>query len=222
MEYITEADTVGSIPPPPTVKGVMKAGMAKMAGSHPSIFIDKIGERLAFERGGTRLYDALLTKYKALQANGDSLPSAKDALASQNSELYMAALDDESPLDTLERIRAEEVEHFHLLVDALEQLGGDPTAQTPCADVVAVSSMGLIQVLNDPRTTMAQCLNAMLTAELTDNAGWELLAALAEDAGEEELTGKFLGALSQEQGHLVVVKSWLTFLVSNEAGTAAV
>jgi ferritin-like protein len=222
MEYITEADTVGSIPPPPTVKGVMKAGMAKMAGSHPSIFIDKIGERIAFERGGTRLYDALLTKYKALQASGDGLPPARDALASQSSEFHMAPLANESALDTLERIRAEEVQHFQLLVDALRQLGGDPTAQTPCADIVAVSSMGLVQVLNDPRTTMAQCLNAMLTAELTDNAGWELLATLAEDAGEEELTGKFLGALSQEQAHLVIIKSWLAYLVSQGAGTAAV
>jgi hypothetical protein len=69
--------------------------------------------------------------------------------------------------------------------------------------------MGLVQVLTDPRTTLAQSLNAMLTAELTDNAGWELLAQLAEEAGESELTGKFLGALSQEQEHLLVVKAWL-------------
>jgi hypothetical protein len=31
--------------------------------------------------------------------------------------------------------------------------------------------MGIIQVLTDPRTSMAQCLQAILTAELTDNAG---------------------------------------------------
>jgi hypothetical protein len=82
--------------------------------------------------------------------------------------------------------------------------------------------MGLIQVLTDPRTTLAQSLNAILTAELTDNAGWELLAQLAEEAGESELTGKFLGALSQEQEHLLVIKAWLATLVSERAGTEAV
>jgi hypothetical protein len=104
----------------------------------------------------------------------------------------------------------------------MEQLGGDPTAQTPCADVIATASMGLMQVVTDPRTTMAQSLNAILTAELTDNAGWELLAQLAEEAGEEELTGKFLGALSQEQEHLRVIKAWLATLVSERADTLAV
>jgi hypothetical protein len=36
----------------------------------------------------------------------------------------------------------------------------------------------------------------VLSAELTDNAGWELLIQLAEDAGETELAGRFLGALA--------------------------
>lgn len=222
MEYIAQASAVGSIPPPTTFKGMVKAGIAKMSGGHPSILIDKIGERMAFERGGTRLYDALLVKYKSLVATGEDLPPASEVLASQDADLLAAAIAGESPLETLQRIRAEELEHFRLLVAAMEQLGGDPTAQTPCADVTAVASMGLIQVLTDPRTSVAQCLNAMLTAELTDNAGWELLAQLTEEAGEAELTGKFLGALSQEQGHMLVIKAWLTFLATTSAGTEAV
>ena len=31
--------------------------------------------------------------------------------------------------------------------------------------------MGIMPVLTDPRSSMAQCLQAILTAELTDNAG---------------------------------------------------
>jgi hypothetical protein len=62
----------------------------------------------------------------------------------------------------------------------------------------------------------------MLTAELTDNAGWELLVQLAEDAGETELAGRFLGALGEEQEHLAIVQGWLTMLVSERAGTPAV
>jgi hypothetical protein len=108
------------------------------------------------------------------------------------------------------------LEHFNLLCEAMQSLGGDPTAMTPCADVTAVASSGIMQVLNDPRTTLAQCLSAMLTAELTDNAGWELLIRLADDAGESDLAGRFLGALGQEQEHLAIIKTWLTVIVAEQ------
>jgi rubrerythrin len=222
VRYISEAEAIGSIPPPPSLKGVVKSGISRLKGGNPGIFMDKIGERIAFERAGTRLYEALITKYNALaERDGESLMPAEEALASQD-DAEVEAVMGEDALQTLERIRSEELEHFQMLVQAMEQLGGDPTAQTPCADVTATASMGLVQVLTDPRTTLAQSLNAILTAELTDNAGWELLAQLAEEAGESELTGKFLGALSQEQEHLRVVKAWLATLVSERAGSLAV
>jgi hypothetical protein len=183
--------------------------------------MDKIGERLAFERGGTRLYDALLTKYTALaQSEGDVLPPASELLSEDGDA--SAAHEGESPTETLQRIRGEELSHFLMLRDAMTSLGGDPTAQTPCADVTTTASIGLIQVVTDPRTTLAQCLNAMLTAELTDNAGWELLIQLADEAGLTELTGQFLAALGEEQQHLAIVKGWLAKLVSENAGTPAV
>jgi bacterioferritin (cytochrome b1) len=134
----------------------------------------------------------------------------------------LAPVEGESPMQTLQRIRSEELAHFQMLCEAMTQLGGDPTAQTPCADVTATASMGIMQVVTDPRTTLAQCFNAVLTAELTDNAGWELLIQLAEQAGESELAGRFLGALAQEQEHLVTVKGWLSTLVTQSAGTPAV
>ena len=223
LTYINEAESVGSIPPPASMKGMLKAGMAKMKGGAPSVFLDKIGERAAFERAGTRLYEALITKYQAVQGLGqevlppaDQLPPLNGAAAAPGSVVG------ETPLQTLMRIRSEELEHFQMLGQAMEKMGGDPTAQTPCADVTATASMGILQVVTDPRTTLAQCLNAMLTAELTDNAGWELLIQLAEDAGETELAGNFLGALAQEQEHLAIVKGWLTHLVTQGAGTPAV
>jgi rubrerythrin len=185
--------------------------------------MDKIGERIAFERAGTRLYEALITKYEGVQALGqealipaDQLPPAEGVATAPGS------VPGESPMQTLMRIRSEELEHFRMLGLAMQKMGGDPTAQTPCADVTATASLGIVQVVTDPRTTLAQCLNAMLTAELTDNAGWELLVQLAEDAGETELAGRFLGALGQEQEHLAIVKGWLTALVTQGAGTPAV
>jgi len=82
--------------------------------------------------------------------------------------------------------------------------------------VMSVAASGFMQVLNDPRTTLAQSLNAMLAVELADNAGWELLTVLAEDAGQSDLAGQFLGALAQEQEHLAIVKGWLTDIMSDD------
>ena len=62
-------------------------------------------------------------------------------------------------IDDLETIRADEARHFRLIAEAIESLGGDPTSQTPSADLAGVESMGLVQVLNDPRTSIAQSLH---------------------------------------------------------------
>jgi hypothetical protein len=216
IAFIDEAEAVGSVPLPASIKGVAKAGVAKLKGGQPTIFFDKLGERLAYERTGTRLYDALIVKYRAVQGTeGDVLPPVATLLSDD------ARAASEDPAATLLRIRADEFEHFTMLCEAMIAMGGDPTAQTPCADVTAVASSGFMQVLTDPRTTLAQCLNTMLAVELADNAGWELLASLADDAGQNELAGRFLAALGQEQEHLAVIKAWLSAIVSDKT-TAAV
>jgi ferritin-like protein len=182
---IAEADPLGSVPPPASVKGVVKTGVKLISGARPQVFIDKLAERAAYERGGTRLYDALIVKF---QSTGDSTSGATMA--------------------DLTKIRADEVAHFHLVVDAIRSLGGDPTAQTPSADIVGIETMGLMQVLNDPRTTFTDCLNAMLIAELTDVDAWNLLATLAEGIGEDDLAQQFREALLAENHHLQLVRSW--------------
>jgi hypothetical protein len=207
--YIADADSVGSIPPTlaPEKASSKKTASDVQTGRMP-LLLDKLGERIAFERTGTRLYGALITKYLALSNAG--------------AEVLPPAIASETALETLGRIRAEELGHFHLLCDAVTRLGGDPTAQTPCADVSAAASIGLMQVITDPRTTLAQCLNTILTAELTDNAGWEMLAQLAAQAGQSEMAELFAEALEVEQQHLVAIRGWLQALLTNESGTPAV
>jgi rubrerythrin len=184
-QSITEADRLGSVPPPASVKGAVKTGMKMLTGARPQVFIDKLAERAAYERGGTRLYDALIVKFQST----DDAPSSVS-------------------LGDLAKIRADELAHYHLVVESIESLGGDPTAQTPSADIVGVETMGLMQVLNDPRTTFSDCLNAMLIAELTDVDAWDLLARLADDIGEEDMAEEFRQALLQENEHLQQVRSW--------------
>jgi rubrerythrin len=230
QRYIAEAESVGSVPPPqsaPPKSGAKRAGTrakSPAADASMTILFDKLGERIAFERTGTRLYSALITKYLALTNAGEpELPLVEEILDSDDGDTVNAeASTGESALQTLTRIRAEELGHFRMLCDLVLEMGGDPTAQTPCADVTATASMGLLQVLTDPRTTLAQCLDTILTAELTDNAGWDLLSELAEAAGQKQLLQPFAEALATEQEHLAIVQSWLKTLMTQGAGSGAV
>lgn len=130
LKYIVEADSVGSIPPPASlVKGAVKKGVSLLNGINPSLFLDKLGERIAFERASTRVYDALISKYQALSdVTGDVLEPLEDIIDEGTVDGTSAT--GESALETLQRIRAEEHGHFLLLSDAVGRLGGDPTAQT--------------------------------------------------------------------------------------------
>jgi hypothetical protein len=194
MAYIEEAERIGSVPIPASAKGMAATAAAKVTGKKPEVLIDKLGERLAFERAGTRLYEAMLLKCGA----SDSLNNPID-------------------VEALARIRDDEEMHFHLVHKFIERLGADPTAMTPCADVVGMQGMGLMQVISDPRTTVAQALNALLTAELSDNASWDLLVELARQTGHEDMASEFSTALETEGRHLEMVRGWLREAVLQEA-----
>ena len=184
--YIMDADTLGSVPLPGTVTGMVSMGLDMLKGESPQILLDKLGERLAFERTGTRLYDALITKCEVML---------------DDTEISMT-------IDDLEDIREDEARHFLMVSDAIESLGGDPTSQTPSADLCGVESLGLVQVLNDPRTSIAQSLHAIVTAELSDKAGWETLIALADEHGLTDMVNNFTVALNHEREHLALVQTW--------------
>lgn len=197
--YINESGTVGSVPVPGTFTGMLEAGKGLFTGRRPQVLIDKLGERLAFERSGVRLYDALIAKCEAD-------PGAVRA----------------GELDRLRHFRMEEAQHFTLLAEALESIGADATAQTPCADMVGVEGMGMMQVLTDPRSSVPQCLHVMLDAELVDNAGWELLITLARQTGHPELADRFAQALAQENEHLVEMRLlYETTVLAEATGTTA-
>src|SRR3569833_4226062 len=54
---------MGSPPPPASVNGIALAGLEAVKGNKASVLLDKLGERLAFERTCTRLNEGLLTKF---------------------------------------------------------------------------------------------------------------------------------------------------------------
>jgi hypothetical protein len=192
LAHAGEADLLGSVPPVTKAQRALKSA-AEAARARPEVLIDKLSQRLAFERTGTRLYDALLVKHAAYS---DELPNVS--------------------VEVLQQIRDEELQHFLLLTEAMTQLGADPTAQTPGADLVGMEGMGLLQVVCDPRTTFVQALDALLVAELADNDGWQALIGVARVVGLDDLAEQFTVALEEEEEHLRQVRTWMSELTNAE------
>jgi hypothetical protein len=185
-ELAQQAPPIGTMPMPGSLKGAARTIAKAFQGEKASVFLDKLGERLAFERTGVRLYDAVLAKMPASRLTEGTLA-----------------------VEDVRRVRDEELAHVLLVKEAIEAMGGDPTAVTPCADLAAVQSQGLLHAVTDPRTTLTQCLDALLTAELADNDGWKLLIAMTEAAGQAELAERFTQALAEEDQHLDSVRTWI-------------
>jgi ferritin-like protein len=155
-------------------------------GEAPTLLMDKLGERLAFEHTGARLYEALLSKHRAY-GSFEGGPSAEDLML----------------------ILTEEYEHADLLSGSIKELGGDPTALTPAANLAMNISAGIPQVLSDPRTNLLQSLEAIVVAELADNECWTALAQLALKAGQDDLAEECGVAIQHERDHLRKVRAWI-------------
>ena len=193
-EYLEEGASIGSMPPPGTVKGAASTVVDMAKGAKATVFLDKLGERLAFERTGTRLYATLIGKFDA----SEPLPGG--------------------PVRAdLEKIHREEMEHFEMLREVMLSLGADPTAITPSADASAVASQGIIQVIGDPRMNLKHSLEAILVAELVDNDCWDVLTELATSGGHPQIAQRFQTAIAQEREHLAKVRTWLKNATIGEA-----
>jgi hypothetical protein len=184
--YAADAEAAGSVPPPATMKGALSTVVKAVKHEKPLVFIDILGARLAFERSGTRLYEALLSKFDAFGSfeGGPTRPE-------------------------LERFHQHELDHFLMLVGVIRELGGDPTAITPAADVEAMISRGALEVVGDPRLDLIDSLHALHTAELHDTDSWGLLVEAARVADRADLMQAFSDAMLEEQAHLDHVRNWL-------------
>ncbi|MGE3546950.1 MAG: ferritin-like domain-containing protein, partial [Kofleriaceae bacterium] len=175
---------------------VLAAKAAIPAGTMPAMtgvdserlrLLDKLGARLQFERTGTRLYDALISK---LDAYG-SFPGGPGR-------------------NDLMEIRNEEHHHALLVQELIVSLGGDPTVVTPCANLQSIASRGIGDVLLDPRTTLIECLDAILVAELADRESWENLVGLVGAmSGHDDAASRIKAAKDEEEQHLVKVRGWI-------------
>lgn len=161
-------------------------GYGSVAGPGPELLFDKLGERLAFERTGVRLYEIMISKLEAFGPYPGG-PTREQLL----------------------QILNEEHCHLALLDDAIQRLDGDPTAITPAANVAANLGNGILRVVSDPRTTVVQSLEAMMVAELADGAGWRGLIDVTRRAGHEDLAKIFEESERVEEQHRAKLEAWL-------------
>jgi ferritin-like protein len=185
--YAEEAEPVGSMPPPATLGGAVRDIAKRVMGQDAMVLMDKLGERLAFERSGVRLYQGLITKLE-VHGSWDGGPSRED----------------------LEHIRDEEHAHFKVIERTMRDLGGDPTAMTPSANLHGEASKGIPAVIADPRTDLRESLEAIHIAELVDNDAFETLIDIARSLGHDEHADEFESALAEEREHLEKVRTWLS------------
>lgn len=185
MSYMQETDAVGTVPAPTSVKGMFSGLMEKIKkGDHG--FIDKLGERIAFERAGTRLYDALITKYEG-SPDKANFPD----------------------LSVLRQFQQEELNHFRMCCEAMEEIGGDSTAMTPSADIAGVAGFGWVQAITNPAVNFKQSLEIILQAELVDNDCWDVLIDMARAVGLKSIAERFEEAKAEEDVHLSTIRSWV-------------
>lgn len=160
--------------------------------------LDKLGARLAFERTGTRLYEALISKLDAY-GGFDGGPSRDELVA----------------------IRDEEHHHALLVQETIKTLDGDPTIVTPSANLQAIAGRGLVDVLTDPRTTFVDGLDAIVVAELVDRESWEGLIPVLTAASVTKATlTKIEHAMKTEEEHLTKVRIWIAAARASSADTS--
>ncbi|TVP57781.1 MAG: ferritin-like domain-containing protein [Halomonadaceae bacterium] len=192
---VTQDVAAGPAPLTDAFTGILTAGEEKVQSHNCALLLNKLCQRLAFERAGVRLYEALILKCEAAREKG-----AHPVLSIQK----------------LRQFRDEELAHFLLLKRAMVSLGADPSTLPGEADTGAQASLGVQRVLNEPRSSVLQCLEAILTTELTDNAAWCLLKELCLNMGLKDLADEFTDALAQEEVHAAIIAEWVRLMTMTQ------
>jgi bacterioferritin (cytochrome b1) len=166
--------------------------MNKLAQHNRDKLVDILSERLAFERAGVKLYDTVLMKMRDM----------KDPVARR----LFAPLED---------FRTHEKEHEEWLEEQLRALGATAHETTDLSDLVQRESIGLERVVKGDHDVV-HLIHALLTAELVDNAGWELLLELADEADDDVARREFRKRLHEEEEHLDELRRAMLSIVRKE------
>jgi bacterioferritin (cytochrome b1) len=156
--------------------------MGKLSKTNRGKLIDILSERLAFERSGVKLYDRVLTVLRAQHTDDLSRLIGKT-----------------------QEYRDQEKEHEEWLEALIRDLGGTAHEETERSRLVTRESQGIEAVVKSEER-WPNLFHALVAAELVDNAGWELLVGLADQANDREVKREFKRRLHEEEEHLLFVR----------------
>ena len=166
--------------------------MRKLAEKNVGRVIDLLNERLAFERTGVRIYDRILLRMRL----------------AQDGEVQRM-------INRVQRHRDEEHEHEEWLEEQIRDLRGDDHLPTEKSVLVLAETQGIERVVHrDPR--LAHDFHALLTAELADTAGWDLLVRIADQFGDRDAAREFRQRHREEQEHVLFVGKVVEQFVKRE------
>jgi rubrerythrin len=132
------------------------------------------------------------------------------AVETHGVELYRAVLakmPEPKVAARLEHFMHEEAQHRDLLSGYLDRLGVGER-ETPSARLAAHEGEAYARLIGEAQTA-PQLLNILLTVELMDETGWEMLINLGRDLGDADMVSTFQQALKEEKEHLRGVRGML-------------
>jgi rubrerythrin len=157
--------------------------MKKLLEKNREKVLDLLTARHAYERAAVKLYDTILAKMRA-SGSGDVMRM----------------------LPKLSELHEQEMEHEAWLDEQIRAAGGDAQAETEMTRLEETESSGVEKIVLEEDAPLPKMFHALLVAELGDNAGWDLLAQLAGEAGDHEAKRSFKKRLHQEEAHLLFVR----------------
>ena len=166
--------------------------MKELANYDKAKVIDSLNERLAFERAGVKLYDRICD---VIRSGADENPKRM--------------------LEEMEQHRSEEKEHEEWLEEQIRTLGGDAHSETDKSRLITRESKGIEEVVMSD-AELPHLFHALLAAELVDNAGWDLLVQIADEAGDRDAKKEFKKRLHEEEDHLLFLRKAMEKLSFNE------
>ena len=141
-------------------------------------------------------------------------------------EAAIAKVGDPTVAARLKRFMQEEAEHRDLLDQYRTTLGVEER-ETPSARLAKHEGEAYLKLVGEAETP-AQVLNILLTIELMDENGWEMIINLGRDLQDEELVRTLNVALKEEKEHLRGVRGMLATITremmmmgEDEAGETA-
>jgi len=130
-----------------------------------------------------------------------------------------------------EKYLSETLRHVEVLTDVCEQIGLEPTTQTPGTAVVKHTGKALVDVMEmargagKPQAAQLVACECVVLAETKDHSNWELLSKCAKKASgtvRAALKAAVEEVEDQEDEHLYHTKGWCRELWLESLGLKAV